>query len=123
MGPHSLISKPLANAPIKMAHGMGLPMTRPKACFAARFAPSMPAPSKRDKATHSEVVSNISTKIVAIAGPALAAPSNMANNGTPINPVLGKAATKAPKEASFHPMAPRLVMTMVSATIMRALAA
>ena len=111
---------PLATVPNKIAQGMGLLAARRNACLAARPAPSIPAPSSRDSATHSELVTTISTKIVAIAGPAAAAPSSAVSSGTPMNPVLGNAATKAPSDASFQPITPRLVIKTVAVTMVSA---
>ena len=39
-----------------------------------------------------------------MAGPAACAPSKATSSGTPMKPVLGNAATRAPNDASFHPM-------------------
>ena len=52
---------------------------------------------------HTEVVTTMSTSMVTITGPAACAPSNATSSGTPMKPVLGKAATSAPKAASFQP--------------------
>ena len=41
--------------------------------------------------------------MVQITGPAAAGPSRATSRGTPMKPVLGKAATRAPKAASFSP--------------------
>ena len=53
---------------------------------------------------HSELVTTRSIRIVRMAGPAACAPSSATSSGTPMNPVFGKAATSAPKDASFQPM-------------------
>ncbi len=87
-----------------MAHGMGLRTTPASALRAATAAPCSPAASMRDRATHSDVVITMSTTMVTMAGPAASGPSKATNKGTPMNPVLGKAATSAPKEASFQRM-------------------
>ena len=42
--------------------------------------------------------------MVTITGPAARSPINATISGTPMKPVLGKAATRAPKAASFRPM-------------------
>jgi hypothetical protein len=55
---------------------------------------------------HSEDVTSVSTMMVTIAGPAAWAPSKATSSGTPMKPVLGKAATSAPKDASFQPIRP-----------------
>ena len=46
--------------------------------------------------------------MVNITGPTLAVPKSVASMGTPMKPVLGHAATNAPKEASLHPISPPL---------------
>ena len=53
---------------------------------------------------HSEVVITMSTMMVTMIGPAARGPSRATSSGTPMKPVLGNAATSAPKEASFQPM-------------------
>jgi hypothetical protein len=53
---------------------------------------------------HKDVVMSMSMTMVTMAGPAAAVPSKATNNGTPMKPVLGNVATKAPKAASFQPM-------------------
>ena len=92
-----------ATPPSTMAQGMGLVTTPFKALRTASSAPPL-APSSRDSAMHSELVMTMSTTISTITGPTLRGPSRAASNGTPMKPVLGNAATKAPKEASFQPM-------------------
>ena len=52
-----------------------------------------------------------------IIGPAACAPSSATSSGTPMKPVLGKAATSAPKEASFQAMRPLRVSITVKTTI------
>ncbi len=79
--------------------------------------PCVPAASSRDSATHSELVMSMSTAIVRIAGPATCAPSSATSSGTPMKPVFGKAATSAPKAASFQPMRGPRVASTVPATI------
>ena len=51
--------------------------------------------------------------MVAIAGPAAAAPSKATSSGTPMKPVFGKAATSAPNAASFQPMR-RFMLTVTT---------
>ena len=48
-----------------------------------------------------------SINTVLMTGPAAASPSNATNSGTPMKPVLGKAATKAPKAEFFRSMPKR----------------
>ncbi len=55
--------------------------------------------------------------MVRIAGPAAAAPSSATSSGTPMKPVLGKAATRAPKAASFQRMRAFRLNFTVPATI------
>jgi hypothetical protein len=50
-------------------------------------------------------------------GPAAAAPSRATSSGTPMKPEFGNAATSAPNDASFDPVAPRCVVAIVIATI------
>jgi len=69
---------------------------------------------------HSELVTTMSTTISTITGPALCGPSSAASSGTPMNPVLGNAATSAPMEASFQRMRLFMVMTMANATMISA---
>ena len=63
----------------------------------------------------------MSIEMVTMAGPAACAPSSATSSGTPMKPVFGKAATSAPKAASFQPMQPRrpnfIVNAIVSVTI------
>ena len=77
---------------------------RRQAFLAALLAPCSSAPSNRDSAIHSELVTSKSSRMVTMAGPAALGPSSATNSGTPMKPVLGKAATSAPKDASFQPM-------------------
>jgi len=51
---------------------------------------------------HSELVMKMSTRMVQMAGPAAAGPSSATSSGTPMKPVFGKAATRAPNAASFR---------------------
>ena len=74
----------------------------------------------RDKATHSEEVITRSTTMVTMAGPTACAPNNATSKGTPMKPVLGKAATSAPKDASFQRMRAFRLMAMLNATISKA---
>ena len=110
-----------ASAPDRMAQGMGLaatPLSALRAAWAAEVSDSPPgAESRRESAIHSELVMTMSTIIVTMAGPAAWAPSSATSSGTPMKPVLGNAATKAPKAASFQPMRPRRVTSTASATI------
>ena len=69
---------------------------------------------------HSDEVITMSTKIVTMAGPAALGPNSATSRGTPIKPVLGKAATNAPNDASFQPIRAFLVTAMVKATITNA---
>ena len=70
---------------------------------------------------HSELVTNRSASTLLITGPAAAAPNKATSRGTPMKPVLGNAATRAPKAASFIGTAADSVMLMVKATMSRAL--
>ena len=65
---------------------------------------------------HSEVVTIMSSATVMITGPALACPSSATSSGTPINPELGNAVTKAPKAASFQPQRRRVAATAPATT-------
>ena len=58
--------------------------------------------------------------MVTMAGPAAAGPNNATNSGTPMNPVLGNAPTKAPKAASFQPMRLLSVTATTKATMTKA---
>ena len=107
-------------APKEIAHGMGLRTTPAKALRAATAAPCSPAASMRESATHSEVVITMSTTMVTMAGPAAAEPNKATKSGTPMKPVLGKAATKAPKEASLQRMRAFRLMAMLNATMTKA---
>ncbi len=69
---------------------------------------------------HSEVVITMSISMVRITGPAADGPSRVTSKGTPMKPVFGNAATRAPKEASFQPMRAFLLRAIVSATMIRA---
>ena len=66
---------------------------------------------------HSEVVTTMSITMVTITGPAACAPSSATSSGTPMKPVLGNAATSAPKAASFQPMRRFRLMATVNATM------
>lgn len=103
-GPGRVNCNAEASAPSAMDQGMGLVAMPLKALLSATPTPWVPAPSRRDNAMHSELVMTMSTTMVTMAGPALCAPSNATKSGTPMKPVLGKAATRAPKAASFQPM-------------------
>ena len=106
-----------ATPPSTMAQGIGLSATPFNAFVAAFAAPCSSAPSRRESAMHSELVTSRSTRMVRIAGPAACAPSSATSSGTPMKPVLGKAATKAPKDASFHPMRELRLAQTTKATI------
>jgi len=69
---------------------------------------------------HKELVMTMSITMVMIAVPAAFAPKSATNKGTPMKPVLGKAATNAPNDASFQPKRLFLVTAMVKATITKA---
>jgi len=58
--------------------------------------------------------------MVTIAGPTAWAPSKATNKGTPMKPVLGKAPTKAPRDASFQRTRRFRLMAMPKATITKA---
>ena len=62
----------------------------------------------------------MSAVMVQIAGPAAAGPSSATSNGTPMKPVLGNAATSAPKAASLSRSAGPSVTAMVKPTITKA---
>jgi len=96
---------------------MGLVAMPRKALRSATAMPCVPAPSSRESAMHSEVVMTMSTTMVTMAGPALCAPSSATSSGTPMKPVLGKAATRAPKAASFQLVRGPRVASTVPATI------
>ena len=100
-----------------MAQGMGLSATPRSALRAAAVAPACPAPSSRDRAIHSELVTTRSTSKEAIAGPAAAGPSRATSSGTPMKPVFGKADTSAPKAASFQRIRSFRLQRRVTATI------
>ena len=82
--------------------------------------PCSPATSMRDSATHTEEVITMSTKMVTMAGPAACGPSKATSKGTPMKPVLGKAATNAPSEASFQRMRSFRLMATLNATMSKA---
>ena len=98
-----------ASAPSAMAQGMGLAAMPLSALRSATPAP--PGMPRRDSAMHSEVVTSMSSAMLNITGPALCAPSKATSSGTPMKPVLGKAATSAPKAASFQPRRRRVSAT------------
>jgi hypothetical protein len=80
--------------------------------------PPWPSPSSsRESAMHSELVTTMSISMVRITMPTTSGPISAASSGTPMKPVLGKAATSAPSEASFQRMRAFMVMAMVKATI------
>ena len=104
-------------APKEIAQGIGLRTTPARALRAATAAPCSPAASSRDRAMHKEVVNTMSTRMVTMAGPAAAGPSSATSSGTPMKPVLGKAATRAPKDASFQRMRSLRLTATLNATI------
>ncbi len=106
-----------ATPPSRMDQGMGLCSMPWSALFAAWAKPCSSAPSSRDSAMHSEVVITMSTTMVTMMGPAAAAPISATKSGTPMKPVLGNAATSAPKAASFQRMRSFRVTTTVKATV------
>ena len=106
-----------AQAPRMMDQGMGLENTPLSALRSACRTPASPCP-RRDSAMHSELVITMSMAMVRMTGPALASPSSVTSSGTPMKPELGKAATKAPKAASFQPQRVWL-KAMVPPTISR----
>jgi hypothetical protein len=71
---------------------------------------------------HSDEVTTRSNAIVMIIGPAACAPRIATSSGTPMKPVFGKAATSAPKAASFQPMRALRVSSTTPATTASALA-
>ena len=99
---------------------MGLNSMPLSALRAATAMPCVSALSRRDSAMHSEVVITMSTVMVTIIGPAACAPSRATSSGTPMKPVLGKAATSAPNEASFQPMRRFSVTAIVKPTMVKA---
>ena len=101
-GPGSLKAKAEASAPSAIDQGMGLVSMPRSAFFTAADMPCWPALSSRESAMHSDVVSTMSIMMVTMAGPAAWAPSRATRSGTPMKPVLGKAATSAPNAASFQ---------------------
>ena len=97
-------SSPIAptTAPAAMDQGSGLPATPRRALKAAARPPWPLASCACASAMHSDEVSTMSVSMVLITGPAAAGPSSVASSGTPMKPELGKAATSAPKAASFR---------------------
>ena len=106
-----------AKPPSRMAQGMGLVSMPRRAFFSATAMPCLSAPSRRESAMHSEVVITMSTSMPTMMGAAACAPSRATSSGTPMKPVLGKAATSAPKEASFQRMRWFSVTAMVKPTM------
>ena len=53
---------------------------------------------------HSDTVTIMSKAMLMMSGEAACAPRMATSSGTPMKPVFGKAATSAPKAASFHPI-------------------
>ena len=99
-----------------MAHGSGLDTApRSERTAAARAPPA--APPACASAMHSELVTNMSIRMVAIIGPTTAGPNRAANSGTPMKPVFGNAATSAPNEASFRPTTSSSEKAIVTSTI------
>ena len=103
-GPGSLSPVADARPPSRMAHGIGFCRMPRSACRAALPAPCSSAPSRRERAMHSDDVTTRSKAIVMIIGVAAPAPRIATSSGSPMKPVFGKAATSAPKAASFQPM-------------------
>jgi hypothetical protein len=68
---------------------------------------------------HSEVVMTMSTSMPTMMGAAASGPSKATSRGTPMKPVLGKAATSAPNDASFQRMRSLSVTAIVKPTITR----
>ena len=104
-----LVFSPVADssAPSAIDQGSGFDSAPRTARSAAARAPPeapAPAPCSCDSAMHTELVTNRSASTVQITGPAAAGPSSATSSGTPMKPVLGNAATSAPKLASFRPM-------------------
>lgn len=98
---------------------MGLVSMPLSAFFSATAVPCLSAPSRRESAMHSEVVITMSTSMPTMMGAAASGPSSATSRGTPMKPVLGKAATRAPKEASFQRMRSFRVTAMVKPTMTR----
>ena len=63
------------------------------------------------------LVKNRSARMEQMTGPAAALPISATSSGTPMKPVLGKAATSAPKAASFMPTRSDKDMLTVKNTI------
>ena len=107
--------------PSRMAQGSGLVAAPRSARVTACPAPVSLGASGSGcdcaSAMHSELVTNRSTSKVGITGPAAVGPSNATSSGTPMKPVLGKAATSAPKAASFSGTRADQVAAMVKKTI------
>jgi hypothetical protein len=104
-GPWSSARWPTAARPARSTTAAG--STARRAPPAARPHAPRPCPAPAcscDSAMHSELVTNRSASTVQITGPAAAGPSSATSSGTPMKPVLGNAATSAPKAASFRPM-------------------
>ncbi len=113
-------------APSAIAQGSGLlsapRSARPKGastpcCVAVSLAGRSCA-----RARHSELVKTMSMRMQPISGPAVFSPSRPISSGKPMKPEFGKAATSAPKAASFMltpgpPGVKRSVMAMVNSTI------
>ena len=59
----------------------------------------------------------MSTTMQTMIGPAAPAPSSATSKGTPMKPVFGKVATKAPKDASFQRIREFKLRAMAKATI------
>ena len=88
-----------------MAQGKGLLKT-PRRAF---------NPACLDKAMHKDDVNTMSTLMATRVGPAAPGPSRLTNNGMPIKPEFGKAATKAPKDALFQSTSRRWAIARGSA--------
>ncbi len=105
-----------ATPPSTMDQGMGLVAMPLNALRSATATPCAPAPSRRERAMHSELVMTMSMVSTRMTGPALRSPISATSSGTPMKPVLGNAVTSAPKAASFQPIDPRRVSAMVAPT-------
>ncbi len=89
-------------APSAIDHGSGLAMAPRRARRNAWRQPAPAASWACANAMHNELVMNRSTRMVLIIGPATCGPISATSSGTPMKPVFGKAATSAPKAASFR---------------------
>ena len=110
------------STPTAIAQGSGLDSAlRIAVAAACRTLSALPV-SARARPRQSELVTNRSTSRVQITGPAAACPSSATSSGTPMKPLFGKAATSAPKAASFSWTLAPCVTAMVKETITSAAA-